>query len=44
MRQSASSPPRSCRLDAEVMHKIGSRTVERRYEIYLCLYQAVTGR
>jgi len=26
------------------MHKIGSRTVERRYEIYLCLYQAVTGR
>jgi type I restriction enzyme R subunit len=28
----------------EVMHKIGNRTVERRYEIYLSLYQAVTGR
>jgi len=26
------------------MHKIGNRTVERRYEIYPCLYQAVTGR
>ena len=26
------------------MHKIGNRTVERRYEIHLCLYQAVTGR
>jgi len=28
----------------EVMHKIGNRTVERRYEVYLSLYQAVTGR
>jgi type I restriction enzyme R subunit len=27
----------------EVMHKIRNRTVERRYEIYLSLYQAVTG-
>ncbi|MGB5833342.1 MAG: DEAD/DEAH box helicase family protein, partial [Thiohalocapsa sp.] len=27
----------------EVMHKIGNPTVERRYEVYLSLYQAVTG-
>ncbi|MDP0499044.1 MAG: DEAD/DEAH box helicase family protein [Verrucomicrobiota bacterium JB022] len=27
----------------EVMHKITNRTVKRNYEIYLCLYQAVTG-
>ena len=27
----------------EVMHKITNRTVKKNYEIYLCLYQAVTG-
>ncbi len=27
----------------DVMHKITNRTVKRNYEIYLCLYQAVTG-
>ncbi|MDG4596650.1 MAG: DEAD/DEAH box helicase family protein [Candidatus Contendobacter sp.] len=27
----------------EVMHKITDRTVKKNYEIYLCLYQAVTG-
>jgi type I restriction enzyme R subunit len=27
----------------EVMHKISNRTVKKNYEIYLCLYQAVTG-
>ncbi|HMA65678.1 MAG TPA: DEAD/DEAH box helicase family protein, partial [Chitinispirillaceae bacterium] len=27
----------------EVMHKIENRTVKKNYEIYLCLYQAVTG-
>jgi len=27
----------------EVMHKITNREVKRNYEIYLCLYQAVTG-
>jgi type I restriction enzyme R subunit len=27
----------------EVMHKITNRTVKTNYEIYLCLYQAVTG-
>ncbi len=27
----------------EVMHKITKRTVKKNYEIYLCLYQAVTG-
>jgi len=27
----------------EAMHKIGNRTVKRNYEIYLSLYQAVTG-
>ena len=28
----------------EVMHKIANRNVKRNYEIYLCLYQAVTGK
>jgi type I restriction enzyme R subunit len=28
----------------EVMHKIGNREVKLNYEIYLCLYQAVTGK
>ncbi|MCU7885080.1 MAG: DEAD/DEAH box helicase family protein, partial [Candidatus Thiodiazotropha sp. (ex Lucinoma annulata)] len=28
----------------EVMHKITNRTVKKNYEIYLCLYQAVTGK
>lgn len=28
----------------EVMHKITNRNVKRNYEIYLCLYQAVTGK
>jgi type I restriction enzyme R subunit len=28
---------------AEVMHKITNRNVKKNYEIYLCLYQAVTG-
>ncbi|MEM6691320.1 MAG: type I restriction-modification enzyme R subunit C-terminal domain-containing protein, partial [Planctomycetota bacterium] len=28
----------------EVMHKITNRKVKRNYEIYLCLYQAVTGK
>ena len=28
----------------EVMHKIMNRNVKRNYEIYLCLYQAVTGK
>lgn len=28
----------------EFMHKITNRTVKRNYEIYLCLYQAVTGK
>ncbi len=28
----------------EVMHKISNRTVKRNYEIYLSLYQAVTGK
>ncbi len=28
----------------EVMHKIVNRNVKRNYEIYLCLYQAVTGK
>ena len=28
----------------EVMHKITNRSVKRNYEIYLCLYQAVTGK
>jgi len=27
----------------EVMHKITNRTIKKNYEIYLCLYQAVTG-
>jgi len=27
----------------EIMHKISNRTVKRNYEVYLCLYQAVTG-
>ncbi len=27
----------------EVMHKITDRTVKKNYEVYLCLYQAVTG-
>ena len=27
----------------EIMHKITNRTVKKNYEIYLCLYQAVTG-
>ncbi|MBU0968677.1 MAG: DEAD/DEAH box helicase family protein [Proteobacteria bacterium] len=28
----------------EFMHKITNRTVKRNYDIYLCLYQAVTGK
>ncbi|MGB3225450.1 MAG: DEAD/DEAH box helicase family protein [Desulforhopalus sp.] len=28
----------------EVMHKITNRSVKRNFEIYLCLYQAVTGK
>ena len=28
----------------EVMHKITNRTVKKNFEIYLCLYQAVTGK
>ena len=28
----------------ELMHKITHRTVKKNYEIYLCLYQAVTGK
>jgi type I restriction enzyme R subunit len=28
----------------EVMHKVGNREVKKNYEIYLALYQAVTGR
>ncbi|MBU3915856.1 DEAD/DEAH box helicase family protein, partial [bacterium] len=28
----------------EVMHKITNRSVKKNYEIYLCLYQAVTGK
>jgi len=28
----------------EVMHKITNRTVKKNYEVYLCLYQAVTGK
>ncbi|MES2922108.1 MAG: DEAD/DEAH box helicase family protein [Verrucomicrobiota bacterium] len=27
----------------EIMHKITDRTVKKNYEVYLCLYQAVTG-
>jgi len=28
----------------QIMHKIKNRSVKRNYEIYLCLYQAVTGK
>ncbi len=28
----------------EIMHKITNRTVKKNYEVYLCLYQAVTGK
>jgi type I restriction enzyme R subunit len=40
---SSTRPSSRLRSVGDVMHKITNRTVKRNYEIYLCLYQAVTG-